>query len=100
MSSFIEFRQEDARRIVKPEGVRGTLICNPPYGERMMSLRDAEALYRDIGRNFALFDRWQIYVLTSCEYFEKLFRRRADKKRKLYNGTIPCTLYEFFKPVN
>ena len=100
MSSFIEFRQEDARRIVKPEGVRGTLICNPPYGERMMSVREAEDLYRAIGTNFAAFDRWQIYVLTSCEYFEKLFRRRADKKRKLYNGTIPCTLYEFFKPVN
>jgi len=95
---YIDFDVADATKIKKPEGVKGTLICNPPYGERMLSMRDAETLYKNIGRCFAGFDRWQIYVLTSCEYFEKLFARRADKKRKLYNGTIPCILYEFFKP--
>ena len=38
------------------------------------------------------------YVITSCDYFEKLYGRRADKTRKLYNGMLPCTLYQFFKP--
>ena len=99
VSAYITFDVADATKIEKPEGVKGTLLCNPPYGERMLSMKDAEKLYRDIGRCFAAFERWQMYVLTSCEYFEKLFGRRADKKRKLYNGTIPCILYEFFKPV-
>lgn len=99
VASYIKAFTADARRIRKPEfDCRGTLICNPPYGERMMTMQDAEALYRAIGRNFSYFDPWQVYVLTSCEYFEKLYGRRADKIRKLYNGTIPAYLYQFFKP--
>lgn len=100
VGSMIRFETADARKIRKPDdpSLRGTLICNPPYGERMMSAADAEKLYRDIGRNFRAFDRWQIYVLTSCETFEALFGRRADKKRKLYNGMIPCILYQYIKP--
>ena len=103
VSKYIEFDVADARKISPPdhsdgERIRGTLICNPPYGERMMSLKDAEALYRAIGRNFKSFDRWQIYVLTSCEYFDRLFGRKSDRTRKLYNGTIPCILYQYYKP--
>ncbi len=92
----------DARKIEK-ENCRGTIICNPPYGERMMDKTEVEALYRDVGRRFSGFAPWQIYVLTSCDYFEKLYgvggRKRADKVRKLYNGMIPCNLYEYFRPV-
>lgn len=89
----------DARTIQKPEERRGTIICNPPYGERMGEMREIEQLYRDIGRNFKKFDPWHIYIITSCEYFEKLYSRRADKIRKLYNGMLPCNFYQFFKPV-
>jgi putative N6-adenine-specific DNA methylase len=47
---------------------------------------------------FAAFDTWSIYVLTSHPGFERFFRRRADRKRKLYNGRIECTYYQFFGP--
>ena len=89
----------DARKIVKPEGRRGTIVCNPPYGERMGDMCKVEYLYRDIGRHFKTFEPWHIYVITSCEYFERLYGRRADKTRKLYNGMIPCNFYQFFKPL-
>ena len=103
VSKYIEFYTADARKISPPdhvsgERVKGTLICNPPYGERMMSLKDAEALYRAIGKGFRSFENWQIYVLTSCEYFDRLFGRKSDRTRKLYNGTIPCILYQYYKP--
>ena len=87
----------DARTIQKPD-CRGTIICNPPYGERLMTPAEAEALYREIGKNFARFDPWQIYIITSHPQFEKLYGRRADKILRQYNGMIPCFLYEFFKP--
>ena len=90
----------DARKIEKPSDRRGTIVCNPPYGERMGEMREIEQLYRDIGRNFKNFEPWHIYVITSCEYFEKLYGRRADKIRKLYNGMLPCNFYQFFKPAN
>ncbi len=100
VDGHIRFFEADARKISKEEGRRGTVACNPPYGERMMSLGEAEALYRDIGRVFEKLSPWQIYVLTSAENFERLYGRRADKVRKLYNGMIPCRLYQFFKPRN
>lgn len=76
---------------------RGTVVTNPPYGERLLSEAEAEDLYRKMGAAFAKLERWQIYVLTPNESFPKLYGRRADKIRKLYNGMIPCYYYQFFK---
>lgn len=97
VDDIVKFFRADARRIEKPDR-RGTLVCNPPYGERLMTEDEVDRLYSQIGRNFANFDPWQMYVLTSSERFERLFGRRADKVRKLYNGMIPCNLYQYFKP--
>ncbi|MBQ8718576.1 MAG: class I SAM-dependent RNA methyltransferase [Clostridia bacterium] len=97
VEEYLNIFSADARQIEKPDR-RGTILCNPPYGERLMTPEEVEALYREMGRHFASFDPWQIYVLTSHEGFERLYGRRADKIRKLYNGMIPCYLYQFFKP--
>ena len=97
VSDATRFFVADARAIKKPDR-RGTLVCNPPYGERMLDMREVEKLYRDIGRTFAAFAPWQMYVLTSHPQFERLFGRRADKTRRLYNGMIPCDLYQYFRP--
>ena len=96
VSDAIKFFHADATEIKKPDR-RGTIVCNPPYGERLMTAADVEKLYRAMGKNFAAFDPWQIYVLTSSENFQTLYGRRADKVRKLYNGMIPCNLYQYFK---
>ena len=93
----IQFFIKDARKLQKPDR-RGTIVCNPPYGERLMTPAEVEELYRAMGKTFSTFEPWQIYVLTSVENFEKLYGRRADKVRKLYNGMIPCSLYQYFKP--
>ena len=97
VTDYLNIFCADARRIEKLDR-RGTIICNPPYGERLMTPREAEELYRAIGKNFESFYPWQIYVLTSHESFERFYGRRADKVRKLYNGMIPCNLYQYFKP--
>ncbi len=86
----------DARFINKPDR-RGTIVTNPPYGERLGTLSEVEELYRAIGRRFRSFEPWQTYVITSHEGLEPLYGRRADKIKKLYNGMIPCYLYQFFK---
>ncbi len=97
--SNMKIFEQDARKIEKLDR-RGTIVCNPPYGERMMTERQVKSLYREMGKTFSSLSPWQIYVLTSCESFERFYGRRADKKRKLYNGMIPCTLYQFFKPLD
>ncbi len=86
----------DARKISAP-GRRGTIVTNPPYGERLGTRREVEELYRDIGKHFRSLSPWQVYVITSHEGFERLYGKRADKIRKLYNGMIPAYLYQYFK---
>ena len=76
---------------------RGTVVCNPPYGERLGTIDEAEELYRKMGKHFSSLGAWQIYILTSHESFERLYGRRADKVRKFYNGMLPCYYYQFFK---
>ena len=87
----------DCRRI-REEGVRGTIVTNPPYGERIGgSTEEVERLYREMGVHFRSLAPWQVYIITSHPGFERLYGKRADKVRKLYNGMIPCYLYQFFK---
>ena len=95
VSDSIRFFEADARKLVRPDR-RGTIVCNPPYGERLMEISEVERLYKEIGEVFRATSPWQVYVLTSHEGFEKLYGKRADKIRKLYNGMIPCNLYQYF----
>lgn len=97
VSKQIKFFPKNALALRK-EDRRATIVCNPPYGERLMRKEEVAELYRGMGRVFANLSPWQIYVLTSSEEFERLYGRRSDKTRKLYNGMIPCYLYQYFKP--
>ena len=89
--------EADVRSIEKPDR-RGTIVCNPPYGERLMTPGEAEQLYREMGKRFSSFSPWQIYILAAHPEFERLYGMRADKVRRLYNGMIPCGYYQYFKP--
>ena len=97
VEEYMNIFQADARKIQKLDR-RGTVVCNPPYGERLMTPAEAEQLYRDMGRAFSGLAPWQIYIITSHPQFERLYGQKADKVRKLYNGMIPCFLYQYFKP--
>lgn len=97
VSDYVRPIQADARTFfcAKPNG---TLICNPPYGERMGEIRECEALYRQIGKAFSNLPDWSYYILTSNEQFEQHFGRKATKKRKVYNGMLKCNVYQYFTP--
>ena len=73
------------------------VICNPPYGERMLELKEAEELYRIMGRKFTMDKGNSYYIISPHENFENFFGRKADKRRKLYNGMIKCQLFMYFK---
>lgn len=96
VGKFLTFRQADAREF-SPEGEKGIVLCNPPYGERLMTEAEARELYRALGRRFVRREGWSYCVITPDEDFERIFGRKADRRRKLYNGMIKCQLYSFFK---
>lgn len=96
MTEHIRIFERDALKI-ESEGIRGTIVCNPPYGERLWTADEARELYRGMGKTFSKLGRWQMYILTSCPDFERCFGRRADKVRPMNNGTIKCGLYMYYK---
>lgn len=99
VASRITFACADARAFASPEpGARGTIVTNPPYGERLGDLASSRKLAEAFGR--ALRENvpfWQIYVISADEDFARYFGRRPDKVRKLYNGMLRCSYFQFFK---
>ena len=94
LGDLIEFRDGDATKMSLPTD-EGILICNPPYGQRMLEQQSAQRLYAALGRHLKFADGWKKYIITSEPEFEHYFGRRADKKRKLYNGMIKCDYYMY-----
>ena len=90
----ITFKDGDATKMSLPCD-SGILICNPPYGQRMLEQSSAQRLYGALGRHLKFADGWKKYIITSEPEFEHYFGRRADKKRKLYNGMIRCDYYMY-----
>ncbi len=74
----------------------GVLICNPPYGERLSDEKSVNALYREMRTVFDTIPDWQINLITSNRDFEKIYGKPADKRRKLSNGGMVCTVYQYF----
>lgn len=73
------------------------MICNPPYGERLLEIKEAEQLYRTMGKVFPADPDKKYYVISPHEEFEHIFGRTADRRRKLYNGMIKCQLFMYFR---
>lgn len=94
LGDLIDFRDGDATKMSLPTD-SGILVCNPPYGQRMMEQKSAQRLYADLGRHLKFADGWNKFIITSEPEFEHYFGKRADKKRKLYNGMIKCDYYMY-----
>lgn len=73
----------------------GVLICNPPYGERLSDAKSVKQLYREMRTMFDRIPDWQINVITSNRDFETIYGKNADRRRKLSNGGMVCTFYQY-----
>lgn len=96
VADYITFEKADVKYF-KPKTDKGTVICNPPYGERLLDNKQAEEVIKTMGKVFVPKRGWSYYAISPTEDFETLFGRKADKRRKLYNGMIKCQLYMYFK---
>ncbi len=86
----------------------GCLITNPPYGRRLTGRNvytgqenrdwELDELYRSIPEVLRHLPTWSHYFLTAYPAFEKTMGRKADRRRKLYNGRIECTYFQFHGP--
>ena len=95
VARWIRFEQADAAARDYPDS--GVLFANPPYGERLLDMKAAQEIYRTMGKVFRQGFPHRYYIISPDMEFERSFGRKADKRRKLYNGMIPCQLYMYFK---
>ncbi len=96
VSGCVRLQTADVRAFC-PGTDHGTVVTNPPYGERLQTQTEAAALLRTLGRVFERRHGFSYGVVSPEPAFEKLFGRRADKNRKLYNGSILCRYYMYYK---
>lgn len=96
VDGFINVKTADIKSF-SPASEKGTLVTNPPYGERMLDIKEAERLYEIMGEKFVRQKGWSYGIISPDEQFEKYFGRRADKRRKLYNGMIKCQFFMYYK---
>ncbi len=89
---FKQMRLQD----LHTDKINGVIVSNPPYGERLLDDDSVTKLYQEMGQTFAPLKTWSKFILTSDEAFEAKFGSQADKKRKLYNGTLKVDLYQYF----
>ncbi|WP_059105686.1 THUMP domain-containing class I SAM-dependent RNA methyltransferase [Shouchella shacheensis] len=94
---LLTFKQMQVRDF-SHKGSYGIVIGNPPYGERLGERPEVEQMYKDMGEALRRHETWSAYILTSHEGFEELYGKKANKKRKLYNGNIKTDYYQFFGP--
>lgn len=94
IKSRMKIEQADISKFKQPEN--SIVICNPPYGERLLEIREAEDIYRKMGRVFGKNIGQSSYIISPHEEFENFFGKNARKRRKLYNGMIKCQLFMYF----
>lgn len=73
-----------------------TVITNPPYGERLLDINQAEELYKIMGEKFVPKKGRSFTIISPDDDFEKIYGRKADKRRKLYNGMLKCQVYMYY----
>ena len=89
MEGKIGLSRQDLRTL-QLSGGEGVFLCNPPYGERLSDRKSCEKLYRELCLLKERHPGWSLCAISSDPAFERAYGRRADKKRRLYNGRLEC----------
>ncbi|MBC5647005.1 THUMP domain-containing class I SAM-dependent RNA methyltransferase [Christensenella tenuis] len=96
VAQYIRFSKKDVREFEQPCRP-ASVITNPPYAVRMGEEKEVAKLYRAMGEALRPLEDTVIFVITADNQFEAKYGAKADKRRKLYNGSIKCTYYQYFR---
>ena len=74
----------------------GTIVTNPPYGERIFDKFEADECAKKLGLILDKYPDWSIFAISSAKNFEKMFGRKADRERKMFNSEKECRFYYYY----
>lgn len=92
---LIKWEQKDISDL-EVQGINGVMVGNPPYGERLGEVEEAEEITKTLGRIMKNHSSWSVYMISPLENFEALYGKKTSKKRKLFNGFIKIDYYQFW----
>ena len=96
VGNFIRFEVRDVREFRPPAGPPGTILCNPPYGERIGEERDLKGLYQTLGEVLRAHCRgWPAFVFAGNARLARMIGLTATEQVPLFNGKIPCRLLRY-----
>jgi 23S rRNA (guanine2445-N2)-methyltransferase / 23S rRNA (guanine2069-N7)-methyltransferase len=90
--------QQKAFQDMTSKREHGCIITNPPYGERLADDGQLRDIYESIPEVLRRLPTWSHFILTAYPGFERLLQKQSDRRRKLYNGRIECTYFQFHGP--
>ncbi len=99
LDKFINFEVKDVK-LFTSNLANGTIVTNPPYGERVYDIREAEECYKSLGQAVRKLDGWSTFVITSAKSFERHFGKKADRERKLFNSNKECKFFYYYGDKN
>ena len=95
MDDCIEFAVRDVAKLVPP-GDNGIIVTNPPYGERIGDRETIDNIYRSLNVFCTENKDWSLFMITTDKDAEEpVMGRKADRRRKLYNGRLEVCYYQF-----
>lgn len=99
LAEDIHFAVKDVHELdIKDEYAQ--IVTNPPYGERIGEAKEVEEMYRKIGQMMENDPTLNVYIMTSNKEFELIIGKRATHRRKLFNGYIETTYYQYWGKQN
>jgi putative N6-adenine-specific DNA methylase len=95
VAQIVEVEQKDFYEFEQPVE-KAIMVTNPPYGERVYDIKQAEQCYKELGEALKKMQGWSLFAITSAKSFERYLGKRADRERKLYNSNKECRYYYYY----
>lgn len=89
-----DFIQSDFADLAAPYET-GLLICNPPYGERLLNEEETRELYKNMSGLWTAFPGWDLGIITAADFFEESFEHKANIIKAIKAGNLDTKFYEF-----
>lgn len=95
VEKYIDFEVKDSADF-KPKTLTGTIVTNPPYGERVYDRAAAIECYKGLGEALKNYPEWSIFLITAEKTFQKYFGRKCDREKKIFNSNKECRYYYYY----
>ena len=95
LADFIEIQRHDVETLKAP-CASGTLVTNPPYGERLGDRALLGDLYKDLAHTMKTqFKSWPCWILSGDAELTAAMKLRTERKIPCFNGPIECRFLKY-----